>query len=93
MYCYSAYSKINSGKLYGRKHFWSKWIEIFPEDIRNVKEYGFFNPYIKIWTTKGNFFVGVFSKQYFGVTEFLKTMTSFDLTVKTAHKFNVLFFK
>jgi len=93
MYCYSTYLKIKGGSLYGRRHFWSKWIEIFPEDIQSVKEYGFFDSYIKIWTTKGDFFVGAFSRQYIGVTEFLKTNTSFDLTVKTTHKFNVFLFK
>jgi hypothetical protein len=76
MSCYSTYLKIKNGSLHGRRHFWSKWVEIYPEDIKNVNECGFWGSYIKIWTTKGVFVVGAFSTQYIGVTDFLKANTS-----------------
>ena len=59
-----------------------------PSEITNVKEYGFNNPHITIWTATGVFFVGALRRQYRPVTEYLKQNTAFNLSIKTAHKVN-----
>lgn len=89
MYGYSTYLKVCGDQLYGRRHFWSRWQPIIPSDIKKVREYGVFGSYIKIWTSRGTFFVGIFTKQYFPVTEFLRKKTTFDLTTDEVHNFNV----
>jgi len=75
MYCYSAYLRVEGNALYGRKHFWSKWVRILPSDIEMVKKYTIPGPYIKIFTTKGSFFVGAFTEHYASVKSFLQTHT------------------
>ena len=46
--------KIEGDALYG-KRFLRSWARIEPEDITDVREYGWNNPFLKVWTRKGYF--------------------------------------
>ena len=85
--------KVEDGKLFGRRLFHPDWALIAPADIRKVREYGFNNPFVRIWTTHGKFTVGAMREQYDAVTEYLKQNTPFDLEGAFVHHFNVAFYR
>lgn len=93
MYCYSKCLKVVDNTLYGREHFWSDWVKISPEDIVQAKEFGPIDPYIRVWTYKGTFFVGALRRQYGPVTMFLKEHTEFDLAGTIKHDLNKTLFQ
>ena len=84
--------KIEGGALYG-KRFLRPWVPIDAEDIRGVREYCWNNPFIKLWTRKGNFAIGAWAEGYDAVVQYLEDNTAFEISGTFAHKYNSVLYR
>ena len=79
--------RVIDGKLYGTAPF-STSREIRPEDVVDAREYSFNNPFLGVATSKRCYKVGLFSKHYLDVLDFVETRTAFRPSRSSAYKAN-----
>jgi len=84
--------KIAENVLYGKKNK-DCWERIYPKQIKNVKEYGFSNPFLQIITDNKKYNIGIFCKDFDKIIDFIENNTNFRIKQSFTHKFNQIFFK
>src|SRR5947209_2927758 len=62
--------KVDGDRLSPRSG--NEYVELLPNDIVEIKEFGFNNPFLLVVTTQGNFHVGASARQYDDVVRILE---------------------